>query len=214
MAGSRDPGRVAVAGGCAANKPPVPLPIPAAEAGTIEISARALEPAGEVTVIEVAVTSEYPETLALDRKQVFARTPAPAAGAMPQRVAQLGSAEAARRAGSAGLPSTARSSAYGAAEGGVRGAATGAVTGGGTGGMIGAAVGAIGGVFRGLQEPPPDVAGFGLRALPTTALRPGLSASGLVYFPLGDYREIELVLVGETEVVRMIVPVSPLPAEE
>lgn len=202
------------AAGCAAPKVPPPLPLPAAAAGTVEIRARALEPAGDVTVIEVAVTSEHPETLALDRKQVYARRPATASGGPPQRVAPLGSTEAARRAGSDGLPSAARSSAYGAAEGSVRGAATGAVTGGGTGGMVGAAVGAIGGVFRGLQDQPPDVAGFEDRALPASALRPGVSASGLVYFPSGDYREIEVVLIGEKEVVRVIVPVAPLPAGE
>lgn len=168
-----------VAAGCATARPYAPLPLPAAEPGTVEISARALEPAGDVSVIEVAVTSEQPDTLALDRKQVYARLGA-ASGVAPQRIAPLGSAEAARRAGSDGLPSAARSSAYGAAEGGVRGAATGAVTGGGTGGMVGAAVGAIGGVFRGIQGQPPDVAGFEDRALPTMALRPGLSATGLV----------------------------------
>jgi hypothetical protein len=46
--------------------------------------------------------------------------------------------------------------------------------------------------------------------LPNTALRPGLSATGLVYFPLGDDREIEAVRIGGKEVVRMIVPVAPL----
>jgi len=203
-----------VAAGCASARPQAPLPLPAAAPGTVEISARALEPAGEVTVTEVAVTSEQPDALALDRKQVYARVVGPTGGVAPQRIAPLGSAEAARRAGSAGLPSAARSSAYGAAEGGVRGAATGAVTGGGTGGMVGAAIGAIGGVFRGMQDKPPDVAGFEDRALPTTALRPGLSATGLVSFPLGDYREIEVVLAGEHEVVRMIVPVAPPPPED
>ncbi|MEW6270055.1 MAG: hypothetical protein AB1689_12250, partial [Thermodesulfobacteriota bacterium] len=85
--------------------------------------------------------------------------------------------------------------------------------GGGSGGAIGAAVGAIGGIFRGMQEPPPDVAGFEDRALPGTVLRPGVSETGLVYFPAGDYSEIELILVGEREVVRTIVPVAP-PSEE
>jgi hypothetical protein len=80
--------------------------------------------------------------------------------------------------------------------------------------MVGAAVGMIGGVFRGAQDQPPDVAGFEDRALSTSTLRPGLSATGLVYFPLGDYREIEVVLVGEKEVVRMIVPVAQPPRPE
>jgi hypothetical protein len=199
-----------VVAGCAGAKPPAPLPLPAAAPGTIEIAARALEPTGEVTVLEIAVTSEHVETLALDRKQVYARVGSATSGGPPQRIAPLGSSDAANRAGSGGLPSAARSSAYGAAEGGLRGAATGAVTGGGTGGLVGAAVGVIGGVFRGAQAQPPDVAGFEDRALPNTALRPGLSATGFVYFPIGDYREIEVVLTGEKEVVRMIVPVAPV----
>lgn len=213
--------------GCSATRPPAPLPLPAAPQGTVAIVARTLEPAGDVTVVELAVTSERTAPLALDRTQIFARTASAAAagatagagagtgaGDVPAvRVAPLGSAEAARRAGSAGLPSAARSSAYGAAEGGVRGAATGAVTGGGTGGMVGAAVGAIGGVFRGMQDQPPDVAGFEDRALHSTALREGMSLTGLVYFPLGDYAQVEVVLVGESEVVRLFVPLAPPPAE-
>lgn len=197
--------------GCSGAKPQAPLPLPAAAAGTIEIAARTLEPTGEVSVIEIAVTSEHAETLALDRKQIYARVGSAVSGGPPQRIAPLGSAEAANRSGSGGLPDAARSSAYGAAEGGLRGAATGAVTGGGAGGLVGAAVGVIGGVFRGVQGTPPDVTGFEDRALPNTSLRAGLSATGLVYFPAGDYREIEVVLTGEKEVVRMIVPVVPLP---
>lgn len=201
-----------VASGCAAAKPPPPLALPAAPSGTVAVVARALEPAGELTVIEVAITSEHEAPLALDRKQIFGRL-AGAGGPSAQRTAPLGSAEAARRAGSAGLPDAARSSAYGAAEGGVRGAATGAVTGGGTGGMVGAAVGAIGGVFRGLQDQPPDVAGFEDRALASSTLRAGMSVAGLVYLPLGDYADVEIVLVGEHEVLRMLVPVAPPTAE-
>ena len=194
--------------GCSAARPQAPLPLPAAAPGTIEIAARALEASGDLVVIEVALTSEEEESLVLDRKQVFARIGRAATGSAPQRIAPLGSAEAAGRAGSAGLPSAARSSAYGAAEGGVRGAATGAVTGGGAGGMVGAAVGAIGGGFRGIRGKPPDVAGFEDRALQSVTLRPGMSVTGLLYFPLGHYDEIEFVLVGENEVVRMIVPVA------
>jgi hypothetical protein len=202
-----------LAAGCSAAKPQPPLPLPSAPPGTVAVVARALEPAGDLSVIEVAVSSERDGALTLDRKQVFALL-AGDAGGTPQRVAPLGSNEAARRAGSATLPGTARSSAYGAAEGGLRGAATGAVTGGGTGGMVGAAVGAIGGVFHGAQDQPPDVAGFEDRALQTTVLRSGLSASGLTYFPLGDYPNIEVVLVGEGEVVRLLVPVAPAVADE
>jgi len=203
--------------GCAAPKPRAALPLPSAAPGTIAIAARLLEPAGEVTVVEMAVSSEHQETLVLDRKQIFALVGSATSGAPPQRVAPLGPAAAARRAGDAGLSDAARSSAYGAAEGGLRGALTGAVTGGGAGSITGAVVGAIGGIFRPSQKEPPDIAGFEDRALPVTSLRPGVSAVGLLYFPLGDYREIEVVLAGEQEVVRRIVsltPLTPLPQQE
>jgi hypothetical protein len=203
-----------VAASCASSRPPPPLALPAAPPGTVAIAARALAPAGDVTVIELAVTSEHANALALDRTQVFARTAPGPPGVAAQRVAPLAPAEAARRAGSAGLPDAARSSAYGAAEGGVRGAATGAVTGGGAGGMVGAAVGAIGGVFRGMQGQPADVAGYESRALANIPLRPGMSVTGLVYFPAGDYADVEVVLVGDDEVVRMLVPLPPPLAEE
>ncbi|MBM4247503.1 MAG: hypothetical protein FJ148_27565 [Deltaproteobacteria bacterium] len=94
----------------------------------------------------------------------------------------------------------------------MRGAATGAVTGGGTGGLVGAAVGAIGGVFRGFQDQPPDVAGFEDRALASTTLRAGMSVGGLV-LPVGDYTNLEVVMVGDERVLRMLVPVAPAPAE-
>jgi hypothetical protein len=196
---------------CTAQRTPAPLALPAAAPGTVEVAARALEPVGDLRVIEVAVTSEHPEALALDRRYVFARVEEVASGKPPGRVAPLSPAEAARRAGGEGLPGAA---AWGAAEGGVRGAATGAVTGGGSGGAIGAAVGAIGGIFRGAQPQPPDVAGFEDRALPSTELRAGISVGGLVYFPAGDYSSLEVVLVGEREVVRTIVPITAPPQQD
>jgi len=99
-----------VVAGCSTARPPAPLRLPAAPPGTVAIVARALPPSGEVTAIEVAISSEHEVPLALDRKQVFGRL-AEAGGVSPQRTAPLGSAEAARLAGSAGLPSAARSSA-------------------------------------------------------------------------------------------------------
>ncbi|HZR84304.1 MAG TPA: hypothetical protein VFD92_24615 [Candidatus Binatia bacterium] len=205
---------VLAATACGAPRPRPPLPLPVAAPGEVQIAARGFEPAGDVRIVEVAVTSEHPEALTLDRRQVFARVGDPTSG-VPGRVAPLTPPEAARLAGSEGLPGAARASAAGAAEGGLRGAATGAVTGGGTGGAIGAAVGAIGGIFRGAQPTPPDVAGFEDRALPaTTTLRPGLSATGLVYFPAGDYGSLEVLLVGEHEIVRLAVPIAPPAPEE
>jgi len=193
---------------CSAARPPAPLPHPAAAPGTVEVVARALEPVGDLRVVEVAVTSEHPGRLVLDRRQVFARIEGATAGAPPLRIAPLSPAEAARRAGGESVPASA---AWSAAEGGVRGAATGAVTGGGAGGAVGAAVGAISGIFRGAQPEPDDVAGFEDRALPSTELRAGISVGGFVYFPAGDYSTLEVVLLGEQEVVRTIVPIAPAP---
>jgi hypothetical protein len=38
-----------------------------------------------------------------------------------------------------------------------------------------------------------------------------MSVEGLVYLPLGIYADVEVVLVGQDEVLRMLVPVAPAP---
>jgi len=69
---------------CSAARPPAPLPHPAAAPDTVEVAARALEPVGGLRVVEVAITSEHPQKLAVDRRQVFARIEGTTPGAQPQ----------------------------------------------------------------------------------------------------------------------------------
>lgn len=42
----------------------------------------------------------------------------------------------------------------------------------------------------------------------------GCAAGGMVGAAVGDYADVEVVLVGEQEVLRMLVPVAPAPAED
>src|SRR6266852_2571377 len=99
----------------------------------------------------------------------------------------------------------------GVASGGAFGALGGLIAGAIQGG-IGAAVAvgaAVGGVIGGGTASAPDVAGFQDRALPNTTLASGLSATGYVYFPAGDYGALEL-LAGEGT-LRERVPIQPRP---
>jgi hypothetical protein len=170
---------------------------------------------GPVQPIDVVLTSDRPEALQLDARQVFAR-PAGSDG----RVAPLPPAEAAHRAGGKRLPGAARSGARGAVTGGVFGAMGGAISGAIQGGVglataagtaVGATIGAITGVLGGGAQP--DVVGFEDRGLRSTTLRQGFSETGYVYFPAGAYRAIEILLVDESGRTEQIVaPLAP-PAE-
>jgi hypothetical protein len=55
------------------------------------------------------------------------------------------------------------------------------------------------------------VQGFQDRALPATTLRSGLSVSGYLYFPAGEYRALEVLLVSGDEVIRETIPVAAEP---
>jgi len=54
--------------------------------------------------------------------------------------------------------------------------------------------GAIGGLLHGGGGGTPDVGGFEDCALHDQTLATGLSASGYVYYPVGDYSTLELLL--------------------
>ena len=133
-----------------------------------------------------------------------------------QRVAPLPPGEAARQAGGAGelkaaLTSGAVSGVAGGALGAGLGAAVGAVTGGvGTGAIIGAAVGAGSGMFRGVERgqdraDQQATAQLGSLALPQEDVAHNFTVSGYVFFPKGEYQEIQVLMInretGDTEVI-------------
>jgi hypothetical protein len=175
-----------------------------------------MPPLGDVQPIAVALTSDHPEELQLDVRQIYAYTAEDAKPESDPRMAPLVPAEAARRAGGAHLPGAVKETAVGAARGGLQGALNsvviGAIQGGiGIGTAIGAAAGAVGGAIAGLfgRHPSPDIGGFTDRALTDTTLRPGYSATGYVYFPAGTFSSLEVILASENQVVRKLVPVEP-----
>jgi hypothetical protein len=100
--------------------------------------------------------------------------------------------------------------------GSVAGAIGGAITGGigsAAGAAAGAALGGITGAMGGGGETPPDVAGYTERGLPATSLAPGLSATGYVYYPEGEYETLELLL-SEEPAGRTLAARTPIAAPE
>jgi len=192
---------LAALAGCAAGARGPAVPVPPAEPGRVSLVARAVDRVGAVQPIAVVITNGEDRSLRLDARQVYALT---AEGA---RFPSLPPAEAARQAGGRRLPGAVRGGVVGAATGSVLGAIGGAISGAiqggigaavGVGSAVGAAVGAVGGVLGATGPPAPDVAGFTDRALPSTLLEQGLSASGYIYFPPGTHVRVEVLLLTDT----------------
>jgi hypothetical protein len=191
------PAALVVLAACAARQPPPRLPVPPPEPGRLSVRAAASAGLGKVRPIAVAVTNGGTEPLRLDAQQIYAY------GEGAERVAALTPAEAAHQAGGRSAPGALKGGAVGAASGGVFGAIGGAISGAIRGGVgsavaagtaVGATIGAIGGVITGSRGSPADVAGFQERALASTTLLQGFSASGYLYYPAGTYAWLELLL--------------------
>ena len=180
---------------CASRRSGPSVEVPRPEPGKVGIRGVVVDRLGEVQPIALALTNGGHTPLRLDPRQIFAlRNDA--------RVASLPPGEAARQAGGARMPGAVRGAAVGAASGGVLGAIGGLISGAIQGGIgsavavgsaVGAGVGAVTGVFTGGRQQP-DVAGFEDRALPASTLEPGFSATGYVYYPKGDYQQLEILL--------------------
>jgi hypothetical protein len=165
---------------------------------------------GEVTPVNVSIANGTDITRSVIPSQIFAINDS------GQRVAPLPPGEAARQAGGAGelkdaLKSGAVSGVAGGALGAGLGAAVGAVTGGvGTGAIIGAATGAGWGMFSGAgrgqdRADSQAAAQLGSLALPQQDIARDFTVSGYVFFPKGDYQQIQVLMInretGDTEVV-------------
>lgn len=190
------------------------MPIPAAEPGRVRASAVAAASVGSVQPVAVAVTNGQAAVLHLDARQVYGHADGEA------RSAPLPPAEAARLAGGRRMPGAIRGGVTGAATGGLLGAAGGAISGAIQGGIglavaagsaVGAFFGAVTGVLGG-GGATPDVAGFEDRALHDAALASGFSATGYVYYPLGSYHSLEMLLTNDTgQVERIEIPIDAAP---
>jgi len=165
---------------------------------------------GEVTPVNVSIANGTDIIRSVIPSQIFAINDS------GQRVAPLPPGEAARQAGGAGelkdaLKSGAVSGVAGGALGAGLGAAVGAVTGGvGTGAIIGAATGAGWGMFSGAgrgqdRADSQAAAQLGSLALPQQDVARDFTVSGYVFFPKGDYQQIQVLMInretGDTEVV-------------
>ncbi len=178
--------------------------------GELSVAVNKAPVVGDVTPVNVSVANGTDITRTIVPSQIFAINQS------GQRVAPLPPGEAARQAGGANelkgaLASGAVSGVAGGALGAGLGAAVGAVTGGlGTGAIIGAATGAGWGMFSGAQRGQDRAdsqagAQLGSLALPQQDVAHNFTVSGYVFFPKGDYQQIQVLMInretGDTEVV-------------
>jgi hypothetical protein len=198
---------------CAIAKPPIEQTtqvVATPVQGELTVAVNKTPTVGEVTPVNVSVANGTDVTRSLVPSQIFAINQS------GQRVASLPPGEAARQAGGAGelkaaLTSGAVSGVAGGALGAALGAAVGAFTGGiGPGAIIGAAVGAGSGIFSGAQRGQDRADQQAAAQLGSLALSPqdvahDFTVSGYVFFPKGDYEQIQVLMInretGDTEVI-------------
>jgi len=199
--------------GCAVAKPPIQETsqvVATPVQGELSVAADKKPSVGEVTPVNISIANGTDITRSVIPSQIFA------INASGQRVAPLPPGEAARQSGNAGelraaIASGAVSGAAGGALGAGLGAAVGAVTGGiGPGAIIGAATGAGWGAFEGASRGQERSDGQANAQLNSLALHQedvahNFTVSGYVFFPKGDYQQIQVLMInretGDTEEV-------------
>jgi hypothetical protein len=188
--------------------PPHTVATPAS--GQLTVTSQPSKPIGDVLPIYVSVANGTDSPRAIVPSQIFALNDA------GSRIAPLPPAEAARQAGGAGelRAGLLSAGASGLVEGAF-GAGIGAIAGslihsGATGAAIGGAIGGGSGALHGATSGPAKAdaqAGTQLTALalPAQDVRRDFTVSGYVFFPKGDYKRIQMLLVddetGNTEVI-------------
>ena len=208
--------------GCAVAPAPIahtPNVVATPEQGRVAISVAAAPTVGEVTPVYVSVANGTDDARAVVPSQVFALNDA------GERVAPLPPGEAARQAGSAKeLEGAVKSATVSGVGGAAVGAAAGAIAGTagrsagwygfgspGAGALIGTAFGGAYGVFSGAEKGQSKADQQATQQLEAVSLKPeevrkDFTVSGYVFFPKGQYNQVEMLLVdretGDTEVVR------------
>jgi hypothetical protein len=203
-----------VLAGCGIASAPIqhtPQVVATPQQGQVSIGVEAAQAVGEVQPVFVSVANGTDVPRAVVPSQVFALN------AVGARVAPLPPGEAARQAGGAGelksaLASAAVSgiagSAIGAGMGAVAGSAFGAV---GTGALVGTAIGGAQGMFRGAEHGQSKADRQANQQIQSLALKPqdvnrNFTVSGYVFFPKGDYQQVEMLLVnretGDTQIIK------------
>jgi len=202
-----------ILGGCAIAPAPLkdtPHIVATPANGELTISSEPSKPIGEVLPVYVSIANGTNSPRAVVPSQIFALNDA------GSRVAPLPPAEAARQAGGAGELRAALLSAgasgliegaFGAGVGAIAGSLLhSGVSGAALGGAIGGGSGAVSGVSAGVAKADAQ-AGTQLTALALAPqdVRRDFTVSGYVFFPKGDYKRIQMLLVddetGDTEVI-------------
>ena len=201
--------------GCAVASAPikdVPQVVATPHAGELSIATKPGDTIGDVQPVYVSIANGTDTPRSVVPSQVFALDNS------GNRIAPLPPGEAARQAGNSGeLKAALLSGATSGALGGAFGTGLGAIVGSlvhGYNGAAGAGIGAaIGGGEAGLEGVTAGISKSHQQAdqqLSSLALQPGevrrnFTVSGYVFFPKGDYQQLQLVLVdgesGDTQVV-------------
>jgi len=199
--------------GCGVASAPIahtPQVVATPQPGQLTISVQAAPSVGEVQPVFVSVANGTDEPRAVVPSQVFALNSA------GERIAPLPADEAARQAGGAKeLGAALSSAALSGAAGGAVGAGLGALAGAGfgalgPGALVGTAIGAGEGMFQGVQSGQSKADQQASQQLNALALKQqdvnrNFTVSGYVFFPKGDYQQVEMLLVdketGDTRTV-------------
>ena len=201
-------------GGCAVAPAPIAHTrnvVTTAQPGQLAVSVQAAPTVGEVIPLYVSVANGTVDTRAVVPNQIFALNE------VGERVAPLPPGEAARQAGSAkelegAMQSATVSGVGGAAVGAAAGAIAGAAgnSGGGwrgwgfsspgSGALIGTAFGGGWGIFRGAEKGQWKADQQADQQIQALSLKPeevrrDFTVNGYVFFPKGNYNQVEMVLV-------------------
>jgi hypothetical protein len=200
--------------GCAVSQAPIdtkPKVVATPQQGQVTVTVQAQKTVGSVTPVYISVANGTESPQAIVPTQVFALNES------GERIAPIPPGEAARQSGNAQELKACLASAgvSGALAGGVGaglGAAAGSVLGGvGTGAVVGAAAGAGWGMFRGVergQDRADQQAAVQIQSvsLQPEEVRKNFTVSGYVFFPKGQYSQVEMLMVdretGDTESIR------------
>ncbi len=199
--------------GCIFASPPIkntPQVVATPQEGQLSLTTVPAAPVGNVQPVYVSIANGTDTPRAVVPSQIFALNDA------GNRIAPLPPGEAARQAGGAGELKAALTSAAasGVVEGAI-GAGVGAIAGsflgsGATGAALGGAVGGSYGLIQGATSGPDKAHSQARDQITALALEPGdvrhdFTVSGYVFFPKGDYKQIQFLLVdgesGNTEVI-------------
>ncbi|MGD1029448.1 hypothetical protein [Candidatus Binatus soli] len=200
--------------GCGIAQAPIehtPNVVATPQQGRLAVSVAAAPTVGAVTPVYVSIANGTDAPRAIVPSQVFALNDA------GERVAPLPPGEAARQSGNAGeLKAALKSAAFSGVAAGAVGAGLGAAVGSafgaaGMGAIVGSAYGAGYGIVQGAQAGQTKADQQANQQIEALSLKPeevrkDFTVSGYVFFPKGQYNQVEMLLVdretGDTEVVR------------